>query len=313
MAQFRELVRQSKLFSLPPKGVKVRSKNVPRRQAIETTSAAKFRHNWGLKSPIPDKAQAKLMTVNRLDTPMGIPDVNYNAAFARRLQKFNELGFPVVLHPNPEFPSLFAAGDRLAKSLARMSEKERKHVIESARDRRSEYKHFVDSTAASRVPKRPAFSTRMGDAATANRPASRLPGVLESFMGLPSSSHMGPNDPSVSSTVIGLSYELKGVAHNTPEGIFASKPVRGRVLPKQGTKPAAVAGFVARMPRNEPIPAGAETAHQRPVVMRIDRATTTSVGDVNIQVNTFNDGAADDRESLGSIIDSSVGALSRIR
>lgn len=313
MSQFRELVRQSKLFSLPPKGVTVRSKNVPQRQAIETTSAAKFRHNWGLKSPIPNKARAKLMTVNRLDTPMGIPDVNYNASFARRLQKFNELGFPVVLHPNPEFPSLFSAGERPAKSLARMSARERDQLVKSAADRRLEYKEFVDSAASSRTTMRPAFSSRIGDTASANRPASRLPGMLETFMDLPSSSHSGPNDPSVASTVIGLSYELKGVAHNTPEGIFASKPVRGRVLPKQGTKPAAVAGFVARMPRNEPLPMGADTAHQRPVVMRIDRATTSSAGDVNIQVNTFNDLASDDRESLGSVIDSSVGALSRIR
>lgn len=273
MSQFKTLLRQSRVFSLPPEHLAIRSEHVPKQQVLETTAASFHRRNWGLKGPLPTKAKSTLITYGRMESDVGFPDIDYNPNFLRKVTKFSELGTRVQLAPsNSEFPSLFATGSRPFPAVSQLGRRKLRKAMADAEDRRQEYLAYIKSRPMAAI-----------GANGSTFSAAQSPATAERFLGLQTSST--PTQTAISA--IGLSYELKGVIHNSLNGLQSARIVPGRVLARRANSvsSAAVGGFVARMISPASAQEGVTVVHEKTVPFRVERVVSSPDGEVNLSVS----------------------------
>ena len=78
------------------KSVMKQQKNLhPTHQVITTTPASNFRHDWGLKRPLPTTRSSRFITLDSIDTETGLTDFNSGARYAMILNRIKELQQPV--------------------------------------------------------------------------------------------------------------------------------------------------------------------------------------------------------------------------
>lgn len=67
----------------------------PTHQVITTTPASNYRHDWGLKRPLPTSRNSRFITLNKLDSETGLTDFDSGARYAMTSKRIQEMQQPV--------------------------------------------------------------------------------------------------------------------------------------------------------------------------------------------------------------------------
>lgn len=297
MSEFKQLLRQSRVFSLPQRIV-ANSDNVPSHQALTTTTASHHRRNWGIKYPLPSKAKSVLITHEALDSSISMPEVTYGSAHTRRVQKFNELGLPVQPFPHEEFKSLFKGQTQGKKTIADLSRHDLNRLLKNSENKRPEYLQAVQ---------------RRKNESQSEATNPFIPAIAENFVGLRTRASAVHSISGPFQSSFGLSYGLKGTLHNTPEGMVKSHTVGGRYLPSGNTSRAhetiACAGFLgignkapARDTRLDTLPA---VSHERVHRLYTAEANAKVNGEIVPKFRFVESGKS--KKRLSSVVDRMLG------
>ncbi|KAK9377858.1 mitochondrial 37S ribosomal protein bS1m [Lipomyces chichibuensis] len=101
-ARFDDLLRHSKLFSLPRRLAAFNGEGrLPAHQIIEALPSSFERGEWGLKSQLPSSAMVKnrRVVLHSLDTPEGFASFAPAEKFYKARLRFEELKLPVLTNP----------------------------------------------------------------------------------------------------------------------------------------------------------------------------------------------------------------------
>lgn len=203
---FRQAVRDSRLFSLPPATVATRlgSPNVPKSQVLYAPSASAARKNWGLKFPVSD-ARTRMVEFSQFEDRLRTNGTNAFPRFARKVRNLETLAAPLRL-PAGRLGGMFVPGaQKRAQPLSSLRPRALRQLISEARS---------------------------GNADPA-RAALLAAGTADAT-------------PQEESSALGATYAPSATFLNTPRGVLARKAAPGRVLGKIVQRGAvAFGGFVA--------------------------------------------------------------------
>lgn len=218
---FKQAVRDSRLFSLPPRTVAetLSSQNVPKHQVLYAPSASASRRNWGLKFPVTD-AKQRTVEFREFEDNMSTNGTNAFPSFYKRVKNLETLAAPLRVPPGrlDMFTSPSSHATR-AKPINSLTKSEVDELVFKAKNRDLEPAKRALSQASLRE----------------NRPRSRL-----------DSKQIAPTSPDREISAIGATYAPPGTLFNTPRGVITRKIAYGRVFgPRVQQGAVAFGGFIA--------------------------------------------------------------------
>lgn len=132
---FKEAVRNSKLFSLPPRSVarNIVSPNVPKYQVITAPSSSASRNNWGLKFPVSD-AKSKNLEFKEFEDELRTNGTASYVRFTRKVANLEHLGIHIQFPRGRRLGGIHSVPASENKhNLTNISEKELKNALKKAR------------------------------------------------------------------------------------------------------------------------------------------------------------------------------------
>jgi len=283
MPLFSEALRDSKLFSLPPKSVarRIKSPSVPKAQVLAAPSASAHRRDWGLKFPVAGPKR-KQVEFHEFEDNMRTSGVDVRPYLHRNVANLEDVGAPITFSRNQRLNSLFdvAKPDNLAhkrKGLQFMSDSE--------------------------------FAQKLREARAAPIPEGASPERALREIGVQSSMKQFSGGAAAATPVqwqnssIGATYAPPGVLHNTPRGVLARKPVAARAVPMARRQGAiAFGGFIAS---NHSTSGARAQTFQKTQRMTAQQVNGTPSGNLQIYVNTESE-PADEGLQAGYFLDRQI-------
>lgn len=275
--EFPHLLRNARVTTFQSKVLPIgtRSRKVPVLQVLKTTPASFHRKDWGVKANLPAKAKDVHISLEALDSAVGILPYEPASGFYRKLQRFREFGVHLQMPRYSEVDNLLKASPRSSTTWSTMSKEDKMRLYQRARSRRHEFHEYMKTSLSSA---KELYST-----------SANLTKHIEKFMGIqPVISHLSMDssaEANVSSA--GLSYALKGSLYNTPRGIQEYKRVPGRVLNGRGAKVAAgLGGFVSNVTISHAMNMAQSASSLRAEAVYefiVQRAQATQMGHIELQ------------------------------
>lgn len=257
MPLFAEVLRDSKLFTLPPQSVArcIKSSSVPKHQVLQAPSASAHRKDWGLKFPVANP-KTKRIGFEQFEDRFATNGVDTYNSFTRKISNLESLGAPITLPRSRRLRSLYDVP----------------HTSASAPKKKG--LEYLTSTE---------YAQKLKEAQRLKPNPGETKSAILAKLGVASYDPTGyAEPPKWQNSSIGATYASPGVLLNTPRGVLAQKSVRARALPGR-TKRGAVAfggfigtdvnGITAQVPWFETLD------------LSVSSIGGTATGDIQINVN----------------------------
>lgn len=295
MAEFGRLLKNSRFASLvKPSGGKPGVK--PTHQVVQTTGAALFRQEWGLKYSLPHKVDTHYITFNDLDSYYQMIDFERAGGDHLKIDAFKETGLVLESESRgKKNPLFYGSSKQVSKSvpLSKLfglngSPQNKKKVLQKVAGLRAEFQKWLVQHYPALVKDRGFHQQQLSAQVHEFLSSYYIPRNLNNI------ELLKRNSVAKVRSTGGLSYNMKGRLSTSPDGIVDKVVMPGRFtsLELMGPKRiASVGGFNTEVPSRasalqfNKAQEGGKVARETVVPFVFESAVLHNDGSVKIRTN----------------------------